>query len=430
MKWVLWAFFAILPLQWFLVPGVPAGAERLHLLGIIALTGFVLVRLRFHLFAPVIKVALPVLYAGGVFVAVWAGANVYHSKGVRGPLQEAVQLVALVAVGALIYRAARYPSTRVLEAARWTALVAGISLLVALSVSMAANGVNPAAIFAQTVAQGDPEVLQRELFRSAFAGYGIEEDSVRGNIRHEVFGAVLTAMCLSSAAARMHPLRTPSAARLYRVSMAIGAGLIVVSLSRSAMLAGLTWVLLAVLTQARRFGVTNRQLAVVSVALVAVGAAVASGFASVIYVRFIEDTSSYQARDRLVGESVAAIPAHVWTGGMDPAGASSHMFIIDSTLRAGILGGLAALVIVLLVLALFLQLVRRLPSEPTWMLPVTAALALPLIRFFTAGGGVIPPVQYVGLGIVAGFVAYRLSLSRTPGHGRVAVMAAARSLRR
>jgi hypothetical protein len=90
------------------------------------------------------------------------------------------------------------------------------------------------------------------------------------------------------------------------------------------------------------------------------------------------------------------------------------MFILDSTLRAGFLGGLAALTIVVLVLAQFLQLALRLPSEPAWMLPVTAALALPMIRFFTAGGGVIPPVQYIGLGMVAGFLAYRRTLSRNP----------------
>lgn len=409
---MLWGFFAVLPLQWYVVPGLPLGPQRLHLLAIAGLTVFVLARYRAHLFVPVIRTALPVLVAGAVFVTMWAGANVYHSRPLRGPLQESVQLLALVAVGTIVFRAAAQPSTRVLEAARWTALVAAVSTLAALSLSMAANGVNPAATFAQTVAQGDPEILQRELFRSAFAGYGFDADQVQGNIRHEVFGAVLTAMCLSSAAARLHPFTSRSAARVYRLSMALGAALIVVSLSRSVMLAGAAWVLLAVVTQARRFGVTSRQLAVLAAALVGFGAAVASGFASVIFVRFTQDTSSYEARDTLLADALAAIPGHLWTGGIEPQGASSHIFVIDSTLRAGIVGGLAALCIVVLLVVLFLQLTRRLPTEPAWMLPVTAALALPLIRLFTAGGGVIPPVQYVGLGIVAGFLAYRLSTTR------------------
>jgi hypothetical protein len=44
------------------------------------------------------------------------------------------------------------------------------------------------------------------------------------------------------------------------------------------------------------------------------------------------------------------------------------------------------------------------------MLPVTAMLALPVVRLFTAGGGLIPPVQWVALGVAAGFLAYRAFL--------------------
>ena len=414
LRWALWAFFAVLPLQWFFVPGIPLGPLRLHLLAIVAFTGFVVVRYRAPAWLPALRTALPVVLAAAVFVVVWAGVNVFHALPLRGPLQEAVQLVALVAVGTVVFRAASRPSTRVLEAARWTALVAAVSLLVALSLSMAANGVNPGAVFARSIAAGDPVVLQRELFRSAFAGYGIAADEVQGNIRHEVFGAVLTAMCLSSAAARLRPFGSARAAAAYRASMVLGAALVVVSLSRSTTLAAAAWVLLAVVTQARRFGLSGRQLGVLAGALVGVGVAVLTGFASVVLNRFTEDTASYEGRNNLLAETLAAIPDHLWTGGADPSGASSHVFVIDSVLRAGVLGGLAALAVVLLVLAQFVQLAVRLPVEPAFMLPVTAALALPLVRFFTAGGGVIPPVQYVGLGIVAGFLAYRMTLSRTP----------------
>ncbi len=408
----LWLFFAVLPLQWFLVPGLPLGGQRLHLLAIAGFAAFGLAHYRAHVFVPVLRVALPIVIPLAVFVTIWAATSLYHSMPLRGSIQEGVQLISLVVIGGVLYRAAAYPTTRVLEAARWAALVTSVSLVVALSVSMAANGVNAAAVFAQTVAAGDPEVLQRELFRSAFAGYGYSAEEVQGNIRHEVMGAVLIAMCLSSAAARLRPFTSARAARYYRLSMGLGAALLLISLSRSVMLAAAIWVLVAVITQARRLGVTRRQLAVVSAALAGLLVLVASGFASVIYVRFTQDTASYEGRDRLLGEALAAIPQHFWTGGIDPSGASSHMFVIDSTLRAGFLGGLAALTIVVLVVALFLQLLRRLPTEPSWMVPVTAALALPIVRFFTAGGGVIPPVQYVALGVVAGFLTYRLSLSR------------------
>jgi hypothetical protein len=412
MRVVLLLFFACLPLQWYLVPGLPPGAQRVHVLAIILFTGFGLARYRAHVFVPVIRVALPVLVLLAVFVAVWIGTSLYHSMPLNSALQEAVQIVTLVVMGTVVYRAAAYPSTRVLEAARWAAAAAGVVLLLALSLSMLSNGINPAATFAQTIAQADPEVLQKQLFKSAFAGFGIGAEEVQGNIRHEVMGALLTAMCLSSAAARLRPFASPRAARLYRISMGLGAALLLVSMSRSVMLAASIWVVLAVVTQARRFGVTKRQLATVSVSLLVLLVLLVTGFASVIYVRFTQDTASYEGRDRLLGEAIATIPHHLWTGGIDPAGSSSHMFIFDSALRAGILGGLVAVTIVVLVVTLFLQLTRRLPTEPAWMLPVTATLALPMVRFFTAGGGLIPPGEYVALGIVAGFLTYRLSLSR------------------
>src|SRR5919107_1937757 len=54
MRWLLLAFFAVLPLQWYLVPGVPLGPQRIHLLAIAGFTAFVLARYRGHLFVPVL----------------------------------------------------------------------------------------------------------------------------------------------------------------------------------------------------------------------------------------------------------------------------------------------------------------------------------------------------------------------------------------
>lgn len=412
MKWALLGLFAALPLQWYVVPGMPLGPQRLHLLAIAVFTGVVLVRHQARAMAPVAKVVLPVLIALGVFVVTWFATNLYHSAPFRAPLQEAIQMLALVAVGTVVYRAATYPATRVLEALRWTSLVAISSTVIALALSMQANGVDPVATFGQTIAQGDPEILQKGLFKSAFAGYGFDSDAVQGNIRHEVFGAVLIAMLLSSAAVRLRPFANAGARLLYRAALAVGILLLVVSLSRSVILAAVTWALLSLSTPLRRFGLTPRQLAAGAAAAVIALVVVASGFASVLWVRFTQDTSSYEVRDTLLSAALQAIPEHLWTGGVEVAGASSHNFVIDSTLRAGLLGGIAALGVTILLIVQFAYLVLRLPSEPAWMLPVTAAMALPIIRLFTAGGGVIPPVQYVGLGIVAGFLAYRMSAAR------------------
>ncbi len=100
----------------------------------------------------------------------------------------------------------------------------------------------------------------------------------------------------------------------------------------------------------------------------------------------------------------------MWTGGVTTAGASSHNFVIDSWLRSGIFGGICALVVGFLVVGLLIRLAVNLHREPLWVLPTAALLSLPAVRMFTAGGGLIPPVSWIGLGVAAGLMAYRRQL--------------------
>ncbi len=276
----------------------------------------------------------------------------------------------------------------------------------ALTYSMIVNGVNPAAVFGQTVAQANPEILQRELFRSAFMNFGFEDQDVRGNIRHEVFGAVLAAMVLAAAAERRYPFPPGTARTLHRFSLGLGAFLLVVSLSRSVILGALAWPLLALVQSLQRQRLGGRQLMAAVLAVGALAIAWVSGFLSVLWVRFTQDTGSYQARDSLMGAALANIREHWLIGGIDVAGASSHNYVIDSWQRAGIFAALAALTVTVVLIGLWISLIGQLGTAPPWMLPVTAGLALPIVRLFTAGGGVIPPVQWVALGVVAGFLTY------------------------
>jgi hypothetical protein len=134
------------------------------------------------------------------------------------------------------------------------------------------------------------------------------------------------------------------------------------------------------------------------------------GLARVLWIRFTEDTGSYEARDRLYEEAYQNLTSHMWTGGITTAGSSSHNFIIDTWLRSGIFGGICALVVGLLVVGLLIRLAVNLHREPLWVLPTAALLSLPAVRMFTAGGGLIPPVSWIGLGVAAGLMAYRRQL--------------------
>jgi hypothetical protein len=405
-KWPMLLLAVASPLQWFKV----AGPLRLHIVVMLAFAVLVLLTHRARAFAPVLRVALPFVIANGVLCLVWMATNGYNGLGFRQPLQQLSYLAVFVAVATVVYRGVALNNRRFIELMRWAALITGVSLVVALSFSMITNGVNPGPVFAKTISNADPEILQKELFKTAFTGFGYDEDAVRGNIRHEVFGAVLVAMCLSAACVSLRPLASQAARVLYRFSIGLGALLIVLSMSRSVMIAAAVWPLLGALRPLLSGRLSPR---VVGGGLLTIGLGTGlavTGVVNVIWIRFTQDTSSYQARDNLLAIAYRNIVTHMLTGGVTTASESSHNFVIDSWLRSGIFGAAAALVAAVLVVGLLAGLAFNLHREPAWMLPVTAMLALPVVRMFTAGGGLIPPIQWVALGIVAGFLTYRASL--------------------
>lgn len=407
MKWPVLILLAILPLQWFVVGGV-----RLHLLAMMVFLAVALATHRARAAVPVLRLTWTFVAADIVLCLLWVAANVYHGIGLRQPVQQLVYLGVFLAVGMTVYQGLRRPDFT--ETLRWSALVVSLTLVVGLSVSVAVNGVNAAAVFGETIASGDPEILQRELFRAAFAGFGFDETAVSGNFRHEVFGTLLVAMTTSAACVGLRPFGSRGARRLYTASMAVAALLIVVSLSRSVTIALAAWPLLTLLRSVLSMRVTPRALGRGLLGAGVVVAAAISGVLSVVWVRFTQDTGSYEARDNLLGRALDNIAANAVTGGVDTASASSHNFVLDSWLRGGVFAALAAAAMTLLLLGLLVSLALMLHRERPWVLPVAVMLALPIVRLFTAGGGLIPPVSWVGLGIAAGFLAYRSTLAAAP----------------
>lgn len=399
----------VLPLQWFVV----AGPLRLHVAMMLVFLLVVGVTHRARALRPVVRISSAFVVANLVLTAIWLGTNAYNGIGFGEPVQQIVYLGVFVAVGTVVYRGVRLDRSGFVRLLRWTALLTSLSLILSLSYSMMVNGVNPVAVFGRTIASGDPEILQKELFRSAFTGFGYDESAVRGNFRHEVFGSVLIAMCVSAACVALAPLTSRGSRFLYRFSITLGAVLLTLSMSRSVMIAALAWPLLGLLGAVLAGRLSPRLVAATLAAAALTAGLWIVGFLDVLLVRFTQDTSSYEARDELMAEAYDNIGRHLLTGGVRTAGASSHNFVVDTWLRTGLFGAAVALVVTVLVFGLFVGLAVNLQREPSWMQPVIALLALPLVRLFTAGGGLIPPVQWVALGIVAGFLAYRADVRRT-----------------
>lgn len=394
---------ALLPLQWFVI----VAGLRLHILVIVLLGGILAALVSAQDVGRVVAVARLFIVANAVVVAVWAAANLYQGLGLRPVLQQAAFLFAFVTIAAAVHGAFSRDLYRTAGLLRWSAAAASAVLFLALSYSMAVNGVNPGAVFAQTLATGNPEILQKELFKSAFVGFGFDASVVRGNIRHEVFGALLMAMGLASVCAHLRPPATTVQRWLYHGSLAVGAVLILFSLSRSVIIAAVIWPLLLQLRYLL-VGRVSRNFTVLLVSGVALGSVLmALGVAQVLWVRFTQDTSSYTKRDDLISQAFSNLADSAFAGGVETASASSHNFVIDTWLRAGVVAAGGAVVVVLVVAWWFGSLALRLPREPLWMVPVVAMLALPLVRFVTAGGGLVPPVSWVTLAIVTGLLAYR-----------------------
>lgn len=419
MKWPMLLLLTVLPLQWFVV----LGPLRLHIVAMVLFLVLAMVVHRVPASRPVLAQTWAFVLANAALGVVWLAANAYHGLGPREPAQQILYLGVFIAVGTAVHRGLLGGPTGWVDTLRWSALAASLVLVCALSVSMAVNGVNAAAVLGRSIAAADPEILQRELFRAAFTGFGFDEDAANGNFRHEVFGAVLVAMTMSAACTGLRPFRSAVARRLYLVSMALATTLLLLSLSRSVLVALAVWPLLVLLRAALAIRISPQ---LVFGALLGAAASLLlawSGVLTVLWVRFTQDTGSYQARDDLLERAFENIASHTVMGGVSTVSASSHNFVLDSWLRAGFVAAILASVVVVLLLGLFLSLAATLHREPAWMLPVAVMLALPLVRLFTAGGGLIPPVSWVGLGLAAGFLAYRHALVSDARAGRGAPLA-------
>ena len=312
MRWFFLMLVALMPLQWFVV----AAGLRLHLLGILLFGVFALATHREHLTSRVLRLAGPFVAANLALTVLWAGAHYYHGLGFRQPAEQLALLVAFVGIAVAMLGILNDPDRRGVELLRWSTWACMASLVGAMVLSMTANGVNAIDVFSRTITSADPEILQKELFRSSFGGFGLNDETVMGNIRHEVFGALLLAACLASVCTLLRPFQDRWLARLYVVGQGLAVLMLLLSMSRSVMLALAAWPLLGLLKQALAGRITPRfaGAGVVLVGGVAVLGAV--GVLQVLWVRFTQDTGSYEARDELLQQAYDNLGRSLATGGV------------------------------------------------------------------------------------------------------------------
>lgn len=412
MRWLGLVVFAALPLQWFVVGATPLGQMRLHQAVLLVVAAIIAVVRPLRSNQAVIAVALPFIALNVLMILSWMAVSLFNGQQPRTAVQVLLYLGVFIVFGTYIGRAASGEEPGALTLLRWSATAAVVALVLAFAVSMVGNGVNPVGVVQRTLASADPEVLQKELFRSSFVGYGYDADTVRGNIRHEVFGALLAAMYVSVWAEGLAP-GAGASRKIRRAALVVATFLLLISMSRAILLAAAFWPILSVWRSARLGEVTRRQVALVAGAGAGLVALVLAGVGQVVWVRFTEDTSSYESRGGLYDQAFQNIAENFWTGGVATEGESSHNFIVDAWLRGGVVVAVLAAAIVIVLLVSWVRSVAQMPFQPIWMLPVAAAFALPIDRMLTAGGGLIPPVGWVTLAFIAGAYAYQRTVSTT-----------------
>jgi hypothetical protein len=413
LKWLILGLFAALPLQWFGLGHTPFGEARLHQLVIFIVTLVILARYRLRAHSRVARTAAIFLLANVFLLAAWAAAALYQGLSPASPIQEVLYIAAFFAIATYIYRVGAGREPGMIAVLRWAAPVTCVSLLVGFSVAMVVNGVNPAAVLAKTVATGNPELFQKEVFKSSFASFGLDAQTVAGNLRHEIFGSLLLSMYVSSWAMRLPGVVTAAQRLAYSTAVVVGTILLAVSLSRSVLIAALVWPAIAFIRSLWLSRLSTRQLAITFFAVVGISGLALSGFAQVIWNRFTTDTTGYGAREQRYSGAFSELGSHWLLGGAITGGdnGSSHNFVLDNWLRGGLLAGVGAAVVAIVVIVTLIRLLARLPHLPDSMVPVTAALALPLVRMFTSGGGLITPVSWIVLAFVVGALAARREVS-------------------
>lgn len=405
-QWIGLVVLAALPLQWFAVGQTPLGLMRVHQVVMLLGTVLLMVSWKPEAYSPVLVTARVFVGIFVLMLGLWSAMSLFNGVVPRITIQVFIYLVVFVVMGTYFYRAFSGDIPGAVSALRWSATAAGLVLVAALALSMMKNGVNPIGTLQATVAQANPEILQKELFRSSFVGYGYDATTVRGNIRHEVFGGVLLAMYVAAAAETFTGDAAPAGPGRWRwvrrAGFALCVVLLLMSMSRAVLLAAAAWPILALIRSVRMKSLSRRHVVVLLTSAVTVTLLTVTGLGLVIWNRFTSDTASYQGRTGLYERAFNNIGGSFLTGGIDTTNESSHNFVIDAQLRGGVLVATCAAALLAVLLFAWFKSIVRLPYEPAWMLPVTAAFALPLDRMLTAGGGLIPPVSWLTLALVAG----------------------------
>lgn len=388
---------ALLPLRWFTILASPIGTLFLHEVGMLVFGVVALATLRPRMLRTALDSTAFLTSVMAAGFAVWAAASLFHAVSLASVVKQYAYLGGFVLIVAALIGFAESTSQSAMKILRWAGVVTTCTLLAGLLLALTINHVDAVHVLATAVTSGDPSVIGAQLFRPAFAGFGYSDAEAVSQLRHEVFAGLLVSLLVASWAQQRVPFDRRAWRWLSQAAVVVATLLIVLSLSRSVQLAALSWPLLAGLRLARVGRITRRQLATVGVGAMVMVGVTASGFAGVIVQRITQDSSSYNERGAKLDAAVDTIGQYPWSGGHYDDAISSHNFVVDAWLRGGVVMAGLMLAAMLFVIWRLADNVSVLARAPAWLVPVTVAFVLPLVRMFTIGAGLMTPPEWVSL---------------------------------
>lgn len=317
-----------------------------------------------------------------------------YDGGVAQPVQHIFYCGVGIAFVVTLRNAVRHESGRALLI--WASPITVAVTLGELLQRTVENGLDPGVVLRTTLLELDTNLLIFGVFRQGLATGDVVQPA---NIRHEIMAAVVVAVLVTMLAGHVRRATRVVAA----VSSAVGAGLVILSLSRSILLplvivalgVGIRALLRSTLTKASAAGV----LMLMIISPVA---------GPLLYARFVEDTGSYEYRLGAFSYSADELLSRVVGGGapIERAEDSTHTLVFDLLFQAGWLAGLAAAVIVVVFAKYTVTAYARYFRSGSLLdfVPFTAG-TLAIVRAFTIGGGYLHQVEWIEFGILVALVA-------------------------
>jgi hypothetical protein len=308
------------------------------------------------------------------------------------------------------------------RAAAWAAGAAAALGLIVLCRPLLASGVNPATITWSAIRTGQPDQIIYGIFQRAFIGTDVATaDPVQANLRHGLASALALAIFLT---ALVRPTLDRHRRRVADAGIVLAASFLALTLSRSAILAVLVWVLIMALTPLVRGRAPLRQWLLPALLVVGAVAVFVLPAGQLFEERFVGEQGSAEVRGTNSTEVIEAFDRYALGANDLSIDASPHNVVLDGLLAGGYVAAAAGLVLLGTYVLILGRLVGDHLAERPWALPLSRAAAIgigvvPLVRLISAGGGLLNLAEWVGAGTFMGLVALeRRQRERVPDRSR------------